>query len=181
MYSSRLHRSLAGALFLLTSQAWAGTAGGSITYEPLAAASVPTLGEWSVTLMALLVAVIAYRALKGRVGTRFLANLAMAGGALASVVAGHGWIREAQAAAGYPELSMTQASGGTVSNIPTGTAKIFNHTSVPQKIVAVTPVFGSTVTPPGAESPVCEVNLVLDGDAHCYVNFQVIPPSIEQQ
>ncbi len=163
-------RSLPAAMVLLLgSSAWAGTApGGSVDYGPLpGATSVPTLGEWTLVLLALLLAVVAYRALRGRVNGRLLSNLILAGGA--ATVVGHGAIQEAEALV-LNEVNMSAPGGGTVSG--TYVMQLTNTSGVPLQIKAIRPNEGvSIVAPPEENLPECTVNAVIAPSAKCSVYF----------
>ena len=153
---------------LMAPSAWAGTPiGGTVGYGPLAIA-VPTLGEWSLVLLALLLAAVAYRVLRGRVGGRLLSQLFLAGGVAAAGLAGHGLVRQAEAVA-FPELD--NATGGSVTVY--GWATLDNVTSVPLRINAVTPNSGSRVkSPPAAGTPECAVGTVVQPADSCNVEFE---------
>lgn len=168
--STSTGRSLAVAMLLLCSSgAWAGTPpGGSVDYGPLSPASVPTLGEWTLGLLGLLMAVVAYRALRGRVNGRLLSNLMLAGGAVAATVAGHGLIREAAAVIAADEQNMSSPSGGTVTGMYW--VQLTNTSGVPLRIKAIRPNMGfTTETPP--ELPECTVNATVSPGAKCNVSF----------
>lgn len=166
-------KSLATAALLLCAPvAWAGgpVAGGSIDYGPLAASvsAVPTLGEWMLVLMGLLLAVVAYRSLRGRVNGRLLSNLTLAGGALAATVAGHGLVQEARAImAGV--VNMSSPTGGTA--VATNWSALTNTTGVPLKILAIRPNDGSWVISPPPASPECTVGSVVSPGNVCNVYF----------
>lgn len=169
-------RPLAAVGFLLGSSAvWAGVSpGGSIDYGPVTSTSVPTLGEWTLALLALLMAVVAYRALRGRVNGRLLSNLILAGGAAAAAVAGHGLIKEAEAVAA-DEQNMSSASGGTVSGHYL--VRLTNTSGVLLKIKAIRPNEGVSVLSPGEDYlPECTVNATVAPGAKCSVYFSY-PPS----
>lgn len=171
---------LATALLIAGSASWAGTPipGGEIDYAPLvnSVAAVPTLGEWMLVLMALLLAVVAYRGLRGRVNGRLLSNLTLVGGALAAAAAGHGLIQEAKAIAADLE-NMSSPSGGTVA--VSDWTQLTNTSGVPLKITAIRPNQDSVVSSPPPVSPECTVNLVVSPGSTCnihFVTFEVLPP-----
>lgn len=153
--------------------AWAGmgSVGGAIDYAPLSSnlAAVPTLGEWMLVLMALLLAVVTYRALRGRVNGRLLSNLTLAGGAVAASAAGHGLIQEAWATYA-DEQNMSSTSGGTVEAIQYWT-RLTNTSGVPLKITAIRPNEWSRVVSPPPAAPECTVNLVISPGNACNVAF----------
>lgn len=163
-------------LLLCGSAAWAGMGvGGFIDYEPLTAtvAAVPSLSEWMLLLLALLLAVVAFRALRGRVNGRLLSNLTLVGGALAAAAAGHGLIQEVRATPTIDE-NMSSPSGGTVE--ATGyLIRLTNTSGVPLKIKAVRPNDWSHVVSPPPEGPECTVNLTVLPGNKCNVQFQYLP------
>lgn len=124
--------------------------------------------------MALLLAVIAFRALRGRVNNRLLSNMALAGGAVAATVAGQGLLQEVKAAY-YSEYEMTSRSGGTITG--TNGLEIINNSGVPQQIKAITPSNSSVeVRSPSSQSPQCMVNSIVATGNRCYVDFQYVGP-----
>ena len=121
MTRARMKQAKAAAALLawgVLPSAWAGVpvVPGAIVYAPLSsAAPVPTLGEWSLTLMALLLAVVAYRVLRGRVNGRLMTPLLLTGGLAAAGLAGHDLVGLAQAV--VPQVQFSQAAGGSVGSI----------------------------------------------------------------
>ena len=161
-------------LLLCGPAAWAGVpVGGTIEYEPLTAnvAAVPSLSEWMLVLLGLLLAVMAYRALRGRVNGRLLSNLTLAGGALAAAAAGHGLIQEVRATPAANEQNMSSASGGTVETTAYWT-RLTNTSGVPLKIKAIRPNEWSHVVSPPPEAPECTVNFVVSPGNTCNVAFE---------
>jgi hypothetical protein len=158
---------LAVAASCTAAAAQAGTpVGGTIVYGPLTS-SVPTLGGWALPLLALLVAAMAYRVLRGRVGGRLLAHLLVVGGVAAAGLAGRGLVPSAEASA--PVLSLSSPSGAS-AHVGAGLVEVINVTPVPQKIQAILPDQDSTVSG-AAPSPQCTVGLVLPPQGHCYLEF----------
>lgn len=160
----------------LAPSAWAGVSPGTIGYGPLAAAtSVPTLGEWSLLLLALLVMAVAYRALRGRVNSRLLTHLLLGGGLAAGGLASGHWVQSVQAVVPEPEpeVTMTTASGGTVDVSVIGApVMVTNGTAVSQQIKALTTnVPGVSWVAPDSGSPQCQVGTVVAADASCYVQL----------
>lgn len=160
----------------LAPSAWAGIpVFGTIAYGPLSAAtSVPTLGEWSLLLLALLVMVVAYRALRGRVNGRLLTPLLLGGGLAAMGLASGHWVQSAQAVP--PEVDLTVTSGGSVSvsvvNVP---VKVINTTAVSQQIKTLSTQFpGASWVAPTSGSPQCVAGTtVLTVGASCYVQLDI--------
>lgn len=160
------------ALLLVGSASWAGgvAPGGSVDYAPLTSSvsAVPTLGEWMLVLMALLVAVVAYRGLRGRVNGRLLSNLTLVAGALAAAAAGHGLVQEAKAIVADLE-NMSSPTGGTV--MASYWTQLTNTAGVPLKIIAIRPNPGSVVNSPPPDSPECTVGYVVSPTGKCNIEF----------
>lgn len=172
-YFSLRGASIALALSLASSGVWAGIpTGASVDYAPLPnAAAVPTLGEWTLILMALLMSVVAYRALRGRVNGRILSNTALITGTLAATLAGHGLVKEVEAAMGYQDYEMSIRTGGTIDGI--NMMKLINTSGVPQQIKAIRLTGPYPVrVPPQDEAPECNVNLVVAPGNNCYMIVQ---------
>ena len=98
------------AVLGMTSPAWAGFSG-TLAYAPAATTttSTPMLGTWMLLLLALLLAVVAYRVLRSRISGRQMGLFALAGSLVAGGAASGDLIRVAQAV--LPSLSMTSATG----------------------------------------------------------------------
>ena len=165
------------ALSLGSSLTWAGAPITSVDYAPLPnAAAVPTLGEWTLILMALLMAVVAYRVLRGRVNGRLLSNAVLAGGAVAATIAGHGVVREVQAAITYADYEMSIPTGGTVEAESTW-IKLINTSGVPLQIKAIRlPSEAFEVVSPIEQSPECKTNLIVSPSASCYFQIRFAYP-----
>ncbi len=150
--------------------------GGAIDYAPLAAA-VPSLGEWSLCLLALLLAVVAYRVLRGRFGGRLMSNLLIVGAAVAAGFAGDGVVREAQALVEADDVNMSSATGGTVNGVYW--TRLTNTSGVPLQITGIHPndrVSVHSPPPESPESPECTVGTVVNPSAHCDVEFRYPQP-----
>lgn len=159
-------------LLLCGPAAWAGmgSVGGAIDYVPLTAnvAAVPSLSEWMLVLMGLLLAVVAFRALRGRVNGRLLSNLTLVGGSMVAAAAGHGLIQEVRATPTI-DVNMSSASGGTVET--TGyLIRLTNTSGVPLKIKAIRPNESSRIVSPTTE-PECTENLTVLPGNKCNVQF----------
>lgn len=163
------------AILGMTSSAWAGFSG-TLTYAPAAAAatttSTPTLGTWTLLLMAALLAVIAYRVLKTRVSGRQFGLFALAGSLIAGGAASGDLIRLAHAQS-VQVYQMSSATGGSV-NIGTGIQQLTNTSGVPQQVTNLTVAFnGYTYTNPGGSyTPQCTIGLVVAPGNSCYVDLQ---------
>ncbi|GAB2455639.1 hypothetical protein GCM10027082_02760 [Comamonas humi] len=187
-----LRGAVALAAVCAASAAQAGVAlpvAGAVDYGP-PATSVPGLGMWSLALLGLLLAAIAYRLLRGRMGGRLLANLLVVGGVAAAGSAGLGVVQRADAI-GAADLSLP---GGGSMDLNLGETKVTNTSGVPQQIRALhanplpqlesapapelkivpTYVF---VTPAG--TPQCTVGTALAPSASCYVklDYPPLPPT----
>ena len=166
------------AILGMTSSAWAGFSG-TLSYAPSAAAaataSTPILGTWTLLLLAALLAVIAYRVLKTRVGARQFGLFAVAGSLIAGGAASGDLIRLAHATS-VPVLDMSSATGGTVDLI-VGIQQLTNTSGVPQQVTnLVVTVNGDTyVNPGGSYTPQCIVGLVVASGGSCYVDLQSPP------
>lgn len=121
-----------------TQLAFAGVGGGVvITYAPAGTSSVPTMSEWTLLALAVMVALVAYRFLRQRLNGQPMAVvfLTVAAGALAFLGGHFG----NQALAGVPmDLSMSLSGGGTVNVTCPSSGNVVNNTNVPLKIVSVT-------------------------------------------
>ena len=173
MTRARMKQAKAAAALLawgVLPSAWAGVpvVPGAIVYAPLSsAAPVPTLGEWSLTLMALLLAVVAYRVLRGRVNGRLMTPLLLTGGLAAAGLAGHDLVGLAQAV--VPQVQFSQAAGGSVG-VGVGETQIINTSGVPQQVTSMSTQPGySFVTPPG--SPQCQVGTPVAPSGISYVEI----------
>lgn len=145
--------------------------GGSIDYAPLAS-SVPTLGAWTLLMLALLVAAVAYRVLRGRVNGRLLSNLFVVGGVAAAGVAGHDLVQRAEAISADP-VNLSSSSGGSVSG--NRWVQATNTSGVPQQIKAIRPNADWVLVIEAPEEPQCQVGTVVQPGAKCNVRFEYQP------
>lgn len=138
--TSRLLLALAATLG--TSAAFAG---GSVvvTYVP-AGSSVPTLSEWTILALAMVMALVSYRQLRSRLHGRPLAALFLAAGAGTLALAGGHFGQEALATVGT-DTSLTQQGGGTVTLTCGSNGNVINNTGITVKVTSVT----GTPTPLG--------------------------------
>ncbi len=133
-----------------------------ISYAP-ASTAVPTVSEWGMIILSLLLVVVAVVASRKGAGGKTVLGLALA--ATVSLGGGSYAIKDAWAAA-PPDLSMTNAAGGVIT-APEGSiaAPVTNQTSVPMRVLSITPttavdtdpsgcVPGNTVVAPGASCTV---------------------------
>ena len=136
-----------------------------VTYAP-DVASVPTMSEWGMVIMAVLLAGVAVVAMRKGGGSKTLMSFALA----ATIALGGGVysIKDALAIQIQP-LLMTSQNGGTIQatggNVPT---PVVNNTSVRQKILSISPsgavdssgsgcVPGTTVLAPAASCTVLTI------------------------
>ena len=167
-------KGLVGLFGMAASAAYAGSApGGVVGYAP-GSVAVPTLSEWTLIGLGLLLAALAYRVLRARGRGRLLANLLVVGGAALVGVGGHSLIGSAKAKM-FTEVEMTAASGGAI-NVPyvNETIEVLNSTPVAQTITSVAPVGGATESDPG-NTPRCTVGLQVPASSVCYVYFTSAP------
>ena len=133
-----------------------------ISYAP-ASTAVPTVSEWGMIILSLLLVVAAVLAMRKGANGKTVLGIALA--ATVSLGGGSHVIKDALAAV-LPDLSMTNAAGGVVT-APEGSipVPVTNQTSVPMRILSITPptavdtdpsgcVSGSTVVAPGASCTV---------------------------
>lgn len=144
--------------------ACAGAMAQSITYAP-ASTSVPTVSEWGLMLMSVVLAVAAWLVLR-RQNSKALMAWAMVA-SLALAVGGSGrLISEAWA---IPNPSMTNDSGTTLDLSAFsggGEFSINGNQNIPMRIVSLTPTSLSTTG-----TPTCAVGLVVAAGGVCYVRF----------
>lgn len=153
-----------------TVSAWAqGTPPGHIDYGPPGATAVPTLGEWALGLLGLLLVAMAYRALRRRAHGQLLAQLLLVGGLVAGLLTGGDVLRPAMAI--VPTASFSAASGGTV-DVGFGVTQVSNTSGVAQQIKALRATEGGQWTDPEPESPRCTVGRVVPVGGTCFVRLE---------
>lgn len=140
----RMHIPLLGLAGIgLSSNVFAGSSVGSIVYGS-GASAVPALGGSALIVLAILLAVIAFRIL--RTQQHRGVNLVVALTAIAAVASGAGGVRlvsDANAVA-VGVVNMTSESGGTVQLFP-GPNEVTNVTSVPLTILEIQLVNGCVI------------------------------------
>lgn len=143
-----------------------------VTYAPAGtAASIPTLSEWAMLGLSLILAAIAVYTLRKKGGAKPLASVILAFGLALGGIGGNRFIGEANAVVGWSAecstwaaCSMLNAAGGTVTTGPTGVqVTITNLTGVAQTVTGVVPN-GSAVVSPGST---CVVGLVVVPNGTC--------------
>jgi len=154
------------ALAVFSAGAQAPIATTTITYAPAAAAAspagVPTLSEWGLIVLAGVMALAAFRAMRKGGAARLFSVLAFGA---AAVMGAAQFATPTQAA---PFLAFDQASGGVISWPGIGEIPIENTTGVAQKITAISYVGGVTRRPP-VGTPECVVGLSVNPGAICYI------------
>lgn len=161
----------AGSLTIAPAWSWAGIPDslGTITFEPLNASSIPTLGGTMMILLAALLAFIAFRSQRagsGRGSAGMLLVGALAAGSLVSGLGGFNLLRDAVA-----------GGGNTISNPSGETLQIFqtlnrynNDSGVTQRVVDIDFNEEGEEICNGAE-PTAEA--AVNGDPECEENTQL--------
>ncbi|MDP3497453.1 MAG: midcut-by-XrtH protein, partial [Candidatus Nitrotoga sp.] len=141
---------------------------GNITYGPVVAQPIPTLSGPMFVVLGLLLAIIAFRALRAHSAGRPLASITAAGIFALSATSGNQLIQYAQAI--MPALTFDNSTGGTLNVGVVGEHQVLNNSGQPQRVISV------TATPPAIDSPTsqqprCVAGLTVQINATCYVNF----------
>ena len=158
---------LAMGALLGSVSSWAQSGPGGITYAPVESQGIPTLSEWGLLATALLLAVLAYRLLRGRLGGRPLASVVLAG-ALGLALAGGGLQLQSAEAQSESEIALSLPGGGLATITDEGEWLVRNTSGVAQSIVAMTAADGFAFQPPEG-TPACAVGMVLTPGAICYL------------
>lgn len=134
----------------------------SIGYVPDVQTPVPTLSEWGMIVLSVLLALVAIQtARKG--GSRLLSALLAVGALATGMGVEQTMLKTAQATA-LEQMSI--GSGGTVdlSGYSTGTeVPVQGHPTIPMRIISVSPSSDTTV-----QSPTCTVGLAVPAGGVCY-------------
>lgn len=132
--------------------------------------SVPTLSEWGLIAMALLVAVMAYRALRSVLPRQPLAVLFLAGVLGMSMFGNTELMLKAMAET--TDSFLYEPEGGVfgIGN-KTGEVRLVNGTAAPQQIKRMESRNAHSLSIP-SQSPPCEVGTVLQKDAACYLKIE---------
>ena len=141
---------------------------GNITYGPVVAQPIPTLSGPMFVVLGLLLAIIAFRALRAHSAGRPLASIIAAGIFALSATSGNQLIQYAQAI--MPALTFDSSTGGILNVGVFGERQVLNNSGQPQRVISV------TATPPAIDSPTsqqprCTAGLTVQNNATCYVNF----------
>ena len=149
----------------------------TISYAPVTPASVPTLSEWGLLVLALVMAVGTAWSLHKKAGRGTTAVLALATALVLGTVTGQDVVGRAEALP-LPAPTLSLAGGGTTEPFsywasvnPDQGLAITNTSGVPQRITAITLTVNSLPATPDAptNSPQCTVGLVLPAGQSCYV------------
>ncbi len=175
----------AGTVTLAMQQTAAWGQSVDITYAPVNATSVPTLSEWALLGLALLLAAAAAHMLRNKTGGKPLASVLLAFALTLGTLSGHQLIGEANAVVFTPCVnpsgnpadpnvvcSLSSASGGVIHVVNAGSnVPVTNVTGVPQQVVSVlaTSYFavGTPTLAPGEVQ--CVAGLVVAPSGICYV------------
>ncbi len=153
----------------------------AVTYAPGTSTSIPTLSEWGMIGLGLLLAVVAVYTLRGKTGGKPLASVILAFVLAFGGLSGNNLIGEAQAAgvisADCPVdgqlCYMTNAAGGTVTTRTINRdIRITNSTGLAQTITGISTlsqwdVIGTPQSP--SSVPHCTVTTTLQPGASCYI------------
>ncbi len=170
----------AAAIVLATSQTVAFAQQSSwgilVTYAPVTAAPIPTLSEWGMAGLSLILAAVAIYALRNRAGGKPLASVMLAIALALGGLHGNNLMGEAKAItnADCPvndlACPMVNAGGGSItSQRYRSDVAIENQTGVAQTITGVSAISPSDNSDPPDASPRCVVGLVVLPTARCYI------------
>jgi hypothetical protein len=135
----------------------------TIVYAPTPPSTpVPTLSEWGLLILAVVMAMAAAVYLRKKGASKTLASVAFLSALVLGGFSGDKLIGNARA---LPTPAMTNPAGGTLSFGYTGQLAIPNISGVSQTIVSITPTV--LVATPG---PTCVVGLVVPAGGQCYIS-----------
>ncbi len=175
---------LAATAIVLATQQSAALAAIIITYAPGTTATVPTLSEWGMIGLSILLAVVAVYTLRNKGGGKPLASVILAGALALGGFSGNSLIGEANAiplpagCTGSWACSMTNPAGGTVTTASAGDqTEITNASGVAQTITNIAVTNGSFNSFLDIfTQPPCAVGLVVQPAGKCYVFDKPTPP-----
>lgn len=146
----------------------------TILYAPATpASSIPTLSEWGMLILSVLMVVAAVVSLRKKAGNKTLASVALIGALVLGGFAGDKVIGKANATV-VPEMSLP--AGGTITFDYDGyEIPVYNTSGVAQRIVSIMP--GSVTT----MGTTCTVNLVVPAAGSCYIATLVFNPASDQR
>ena len=137
----------------------------TIVYAPATpASSIPTLSEWGMLILSVLMVVGAVVSLRKKAGNKTLASVALLSALVLGGFAGDKVIGSANAITPAPVMS--NPAGGTITPFYyDGTElPVTNTSGVAQMIVSITPT-----VPVSTTSPTCTTNLVVPAGGSCYI------------
>lgn len=139
-----------------------------VTYGPVDVASVPTLSEWGMIIMSVLLAVVAVIAMRKKAGSKAVMSIALGAAVMFGVAQGNKYVSEAIA---IPD-GMTSTTVGTFTTPLLNVDEefeVFNRTSpsIPLRIISVEPAESAQGTFTG--SPPCTPGSIVAADTSCYV------------
>ena len=166
-------KGLVASLAMLAGVAQAGAEGGVVTYGPDAAA-VPTLSEWTLVGLGMLLVVLAYRVMRAQGKGHLMVNLLALGGAAAMGLGGHSLLGRAEAGVVVDAAAfLVEATGGVVQVPLYGSSvRVVNSTPVNQTIRSIAAAPGLSESNPSL-SPRCTAGLRVPATSACYVRFDV--------
>jgi hypothetical protein len=148
----------------------------TIVYAPATPAStpasIPTLSEWGMLILSVLMVVAAVVSLRKKAGNKTLASVALLSALVLGGFAGDKVIGSANAIILAPVMS--NPAGGTIPpfNYDGIELPVTNTSGVAQMIVSITPT-----VPVSTTSPTCTTNLVVPAGGSCYIATIVLPSS----
>jgi hypothetical protein len=133
-----------------------------ITYAPVTPASIPTLTEWTLLLLALMLGVAAFVSLRKKVAHKTLASVALVCTLALGGVLGDKVMESANA----NFVGMNNPAGGTVPTFPYdgNSLGVPNTSGVAQRIISISPTVSVLTT-----SPTCTTNLIVPPSTSCYI------------
>ena len=154
-----------------------------ITYAPGGGATspVPTLSEWGLLGLSVLLAAAALYGIRGKAGGKPLAAIALAAALAIGTYNGHQTMGQVHAVPAYTTCSplsqcyMQNAGGGTINATDPGMVVdtvVTNSSGVTQTVVsvaAVDPNWDQIRTPVG--TPICVAGLVVPSGTSCYIRI----------
>lgn len=137
-----------------------------IVFAP-AATSVPTMSEWMLIVMSLLIAAAAFRVMRAREMSRPLAWLLSVGVLAAGASAGLQLAGEAKAS-GFSQLTLSTLGGGSIALPGPGAFGILNSSGVSQRVTSINSG-GFTLQDVFGFAPTCAIGLVVQSGNFCYI------------
>lgn len=155
---------LIAALAIVQTAAMAQSSPVTVAYGP-DVASVPTLSEWGMIVMAVVLAVVAVIAMRRGAGSKAVLSIALAAMVSFGALSEFKWLGVAWAN-GYDTFNMTSATGGQLSVVTArGFAYVNNNTPTPQRIISITPQYLPAL--PVDDKPGCVPGLLVAPGTAC--------------